>query len=302
MTSTTGLGGLPWTEEDSTRLASCLGAAFDGSAQHVSVEGVRAFLAVTGGERHVDACVEGTVAPPAYATIASLSSHGSLLNHLLQRGSLVASVHYQHALWVDDPIRVGDTVTSRAEVVEVRSGPFGTSLSMRVDVMGADGALVQHGYHRVMLRQIRTGAKAGEVRVDAPFDRRAPKRPLGSVVVPVPDDLSQRYAVVSGDYLPLHTDLDFARASGFDGLVVHGVCTLAICAQVVVDLLVAGDHGALRATAVSFARPVICGTPIEVSVVERAAGMVSVGATQAGRSVLRDSWAVTEGTGYSPRL
>lgn len=41
-----------------------------------------------------------------------------------------------------------------------------------------------------------------------------------------PEDL-RRYATASGDLNPLHLDPDFARAAGFDDLVVHGMLNMA---------------------------------------------------------------------------
>ncbi|MDY0046094.1 MAG: MaoC/PaaZ C-terminal domain-containing protein [Thauera propionica] len=41
-----------------------------------------------------------------------------------------------------------------------------------------------------------------------------------------PEDL-RRYAEASGDLNPLHLDRDFARAAGFDDLVVHGMLNMA---------------------------------------------------------------------------
>jgi len=35
-----------------------------------------------------------------------------------------------------------------------------------------------------------------------------------------------RYAELSGDYNPLHTDPEFARAAGFDGVIAHGPIAL----------------------------------------------------------------------------
>lgn len=44
-----------------------------------------------------------------------------------------------------------------------------------------------------------------------------------------------RYAGASGDFNPLHTDDDVARAAGFDGVVAQGMLVMGIVAQAVTD-------------------------------------------------------------------
>jgi len=51
----------------------------------------------------------------------------------------------------------------------------------------------------------------------------------------------RRYATASGDLNPLHLDRDFARAAGFDDLVVHGMLNMARLGR-----LLTGCFGAAR--------------------------------------------------------
>lgn len=43
--------------------------------------------------------------------------------------------------------------------------------------------------------------------------------------------LPHRYADVSGDRNPIHTDPDFARAAGLPGVVLHGLYSMALVAR-----------------------------------------------------------------------
>jgi acyl dehydratase len=43
--------------------------------------------------------------------------------------------------------------------------------------------------------------------------------------------LPHRYAEISGDRNPIHTDPDFARAAGLPGPVLHGLYTMALVAR-----------------------------------------------------------------------
>lgn len=71
-----------------------------------------------------------------------------------------------------------------------------------------------------------------------------------------------RYAEASGDRNPLHLDRDFARAAGFDDLVVHGMLNMARLAR-----LLTGHFGAerLRNFSTRFEGVLLAGQPTEIS-------------------------------------
>ena len=62
-------------------------------------------------------------------------------------------------------------------------------------------------------------------------------------------DLTLRYASASGDFNPIHTDDEFARAAGLPGRILHGLWTMAQAARA--QTSVAGPLG-LRSLEVEF--------------------------------------------------
>jgi acyl dehydratase len=62
--------------------------------------------------------------------------------------------------------------------------------------------------------------------------------------------LTIRYAGASGDFNPIHTDEDFARAVGLPGRILHGLYTMAQVARAQTDA--AGGPDKLRRLAVQF--------------------------------------------------
>jgi len=63
-----------------------------------------------------------------------------------------------------------------------------------------------------------------------------------------------RYAGASGDFNPIHYSDDVARAVGLPGVLAHGMLTMGVAVQPVVDWL--GDRGAITEYGVRFTRPV----------------------------------------------
>lgn len=72
-----------------------------------------------------------------------------------------------------------------------------------------------------------------------------------------------RYAAASGDHNPIHIDDGAARDAGLPGVVVHGMCVLAVVAGTVRRVLARGH---LTRLACRFVRPVVPGENIAISV------------------------------------
>jgi len=96
------------------------------------------------------------------------------------------------------------------------------------------------------------------------FPDEARNHPVGSWAVDVDVDMAHRYADVSGDWSAHHFEGAAARRSGSDRPFLHGLCTLALCAQGVVDVCAAENVGPLERIAVRFARPMPLGDRLEL--------------------------------------
>jgi acyl dehydratase len=71
------------------------------------------------------------------------------------------------------------------------------------------------------------------------------------------------YAAASGDFNPIHIDGRVARAAGFQGTILQGMCTFAWAAEACAAYL--GDPARLRRLRVRFSRPVQAGDVITFS-------------------------------------
>ena len=64
---------------------------------------------------------------------------------------------------------------------------------------------------------------------------------------------------LSGDYNPLHIDPEAANFGGFDSPIMHGLCTLGYCSQVLLSSICDGDHRRFRRIKLRFSAPVFPG-------------------------------------------
>ena len=76
-----------------------------------------------------------------------------------------------------------------------------------------------------------------------------------------------RYAGASGDFNPIHYRDDIAQAVGLPGVLAHGMLTMGLAVQTVVDFV--GDSGKIIDYQVRFTKPVLVdartGAMVEVS-------------------------------------
>jgi acyl dehydratase len=114
---------------------------------------------------------------------------------------------------------------------------------------------------------------------------------VGDHVVTVDGDMPRRYAEVSDDWSEHHFDVEAARRTGFDRPFLHGLCTMALCAQGVVALAADGDPERIRRVAVRFAAPTFVGEDVTVHVARADARTIIFSATSAGATVITDGLA-----------
>jgi len=79
---------------------------------------------------------------------------------------------------------------------------------------------------------------------------------------------------LSGDVNPLHIDPDAARFGGFKAPILHGLCTLGLCAQQLLGALACGDATRFKALRLRFAAPVFPGDELHIVGWHEAAGRV----------------------------
>ncbi|MFN2389662.1 MAG: MaoC/PaaZ C-terminal domain-containing protein, partial [Actinomycetota bacterium] len=75
----------------------------------------------------------------------------------------------------------------------------------------------------------------------------------------VDEDQTHRYAEASGDHNPIHIDEATARMAGLPGIILHGMCTMAIAGKAAVNGLAGGDPTRIKRIAVRLSRPVLPG-------------------------------------------
>jgi acyl dehydratase len=92
---------------------------------------------------------------------------------------------------------------------------------------------------------------------------------------------------LSGDRNPLHSDPAFARTAGFDGPILHGLCTYGFAGRLLLHGLCGSDPARFVSMVGRFSAPVIPGDALEVETWQLGAGEAAFRvATGSGRVVI----------------
>jgi acyl dehydratase len=105
-------------------------------------------------------------------------------------------------------------------------------------------------------------------------------------------DLALLYRL-NGDANPLHLEDEAARKAGFDGPILHGLCTFGIAATAALFTLADGEASRFRGFRARFSAPVFPGETLRIEIWNE--GAVRVVAEQRGRPVLTHGMAEISG-------
>jgi len=209
-------------------------------------------------------------------------------------------VHGEQDMHFHQPLVPGTELTTTSTAHSIRVGGSGTRFVAQLDSVDSDGKPVLTQYVTIFIRGMSDGESGGPDKPSHDFPEEARSNPAGSFTIHVDDDQTFRYRDASGDEMPIHLDDAVAKSVGLPGIIAHGLCTMAMCSQAVINTVADGDPGRLTRLAVRFAANVFPGNDVQVDLFD--AGATADGgrayafeATSAGAVVIKNGRAEVAG-------
>ena len=263
-----------------------LGTRYEPRTATIDAVRARTYAAATNDPN--PAYLSGGLAPPVFAVVPTWDAMMVVLHDVVPAEDQVAMLHAEQDMHFFRPLVPGMRLVTVGEAHSIRSGRMGTRFTMRVLSADDAGDPVVEQFATMLIRGIEPGGDGGTAPPPHAFPAEAKAAKLASVTSCVDGDQAIRYAEASGDANPIHVDDAAARAVGLPGVILHGMCTMAMCGRDVVDELAGGDPTRLRRLAVRFYRPVFPGNDLATTMYDAGDGSVAFEASSAGKVVVRD--------------
>jgi acyl dehydratase len=235
-----------------------LGRRFEAPEFHVTADRIAAYAAATNDPS--PAAAAGELAPPVFAFVPLRPALRQVLGAATPLYAQHRGLHGEQDIRIMSPIEPGATLFASGTLAGIRARPTGTALVLNLQTRDAGGTLVNDQFTTIYFPRAEAPAEAG---VDAPGHRlpagTAERPPRAELEVPTDLDQTYRYADASGDTGVYHLDDEAARRVGFDGIILHGMCTMATVSASVLAEVGAGDVSRVSRVAVRFAHPVVPG-------------------------------------------
>jgi acyl dehydratase len=207
----------------------------------------------------------GRCAPPVFGVVPTWDVSMATLHELIPDESWPMLLHAEQDMLFHRPMVPGTNLWTTAEPYSIRVARSGTRVTVRIQTEDDEGRPVLEQFSTMFVRGM-TGEDMGPEPPPHAFPDDARERLVAEVIRHVDEDQTYRYRDASGDENPIHVDESFAHSVNLPGIILHGLCTMAMCGSVVVDGVAAGDPARLARLAVRFSRPVFPGHDLVVSV------------------------------------
>jgi NAD(P)-dependent dehydrogenase (short-subunit alcohol dehydrogenase family)/acyl dehydratase len=217
---------------------------------------------------------QGVAVPPLFGVVASFPGMVSSVRAVVPPEANQI-VHGSHDMHFHRPITAGLALDTTTEAHSYRVRGNNTFFHIRLASRDDAGNLVLEQFSAFAIRGYSNSVDAGPDVPGHALPALGDLVSVGEYVSHVDDDQTFRYAKASGDQSPIHLDPEIARSAGLPGIIVHGLCTMAMCARAVTETVAQGDPRWLSRLAVRFAGNVLPGADVLTTIYQ-------LGANEAG--------------------
>jgi acyl dehydratase len=182
------------------------------------------------------------------------------------------------------PIRPGDRLEIAARIVEMRETRAGALVTSRIDTAdAASGAPVATGWFGALYRGTPLDGAPGTAE-EVPALRAVAGIEHAAHVfdISVAKAQAHLYTECAGIWNPIHTEREYALASGLPDIILHGTCTWAMALERIAAGFAPDSPLPFRAFGARFSAPVIPGDTVRVEASDPRQGCVAFVVRDAG--------------------
>ena len=239
------------------------------SSQVISEEEVALYLQSIGSSNPY--YKENKVAPNIFNVVQEIGLVESIwkMNDLYESAEemercVLMLVHGEQTMNFSRLLNIGETINSYALIENIQQKGLNNILKLKVVHLDSDNKEVGDSSWTLFIRASESEiAKAKELSKNKPpkpkKEPRAPEPEPNYVLKSefhIQDGITYKYAEASKDQNPIHIDDETAKKAGLKGIIVHGLCTMAMTMDNIIDKHLDSNPEKIASITLRFSSPV----------------------------------------------
>ncbi|HYP21949.1 MAG TPA: MaoC/PaaZ C-terminal domain-containing protein [Actinomycetota bacterium] len=230
-----------------------VGKEYPASTFEVTADHIERYARATNDENERYLGGDDVVAPPVFPVVPAFNTFMTAAMDPELGADLLRLVHAAEEHVFYKPIRAGDVLTVAGAIESVEQKETGETFTVKGTETNQDGEVVAEVRGTMFIRGSGSGSRSATPPAENARDV------VYEETTKVDDDQTFRYAEASGDHNPIHVDEATAKMAGLPGIILHGMCTMAMASKGAVNGLAGGDPTRLARVGVRLSKPVLPG-------------------------------------------
>lgn len=166
-------------------------------------------------------------------------------------------VHAERDMHFHQPLRAGMRLHSSSQAYSWRSGKNNSvRYTLRILSQDDQGKPVLEQFVTMFVPNLPDAGDQGPDKPNHDVTEGVRAKALGKDAVNADADQTFRYRDASGDLMPIHVDAEAAKKIGLPGIILHGICTMAMTGNSVLKVAGPDSLEKLKRLAVRWSKPV----------------------------------------------
>ena len=247
--------------------ADLVGKEYPGATYEVTADAIEKYARATNDENESYLSGDDVVAPPIFYVVPAFNSFMEAGMDPELQADLLRLVHGAEEHVIHRSVKAGDTLNVKSVLESVEQKETGETFTVKATETDQNGEVVAEVRGTMFIRGSGSKSRSGSAATSEPE-----RKIVYEESTKVDEDQTHRYAEASGDNNPIHLDPDTARMAGLPGIILHGMCTMAIATKAAVNGLAGGDPSRIQRVAVRLSKPVLPGQELNTKLWEEEAG------------------------------
>ena len=204
------------------------------------------------------------IAPPMFGVTWVVPSTERVVDHDAEvQVDTLHLVHGEQEIEFVRPVSPGEVIFTAAAIKSIETKATGEVLDVESTSRNQNGEMVQRAVFSAFIRSGGSGRPSPGPRWR---NREHDGPPLFTHREETTKEMPWHYAEAAADWHQIHLDPQAAARAGLPGVILHGLCTLALCSKPFIERLAGGDPRRLKRLHARFMKPVFPGRPIDIRI------------------------------------